>query len=268
MQAIARELNLSETVFIGPARDPRASHRLRIFTPGMEVPFAGHPTVGTAILLAGLGLVAADEAGHAAFVLEEESGLVPVTVSPGSGGLPLAWFTAPRVPASRPGLPAALAAALLNLEAEELVTAAGAPLALSAGIPFLVIPVREPAVLSRARLDLMLWQEHLAASWAPHVYVVCHDAQAGESTLRARMFAPAMGIAEDPATGAAAAALPGYLCRETPGHTGTRAWTIHQGDQVGRPSRLELEADLEDGTVRAVRVGGTAVRMGHGELEV
>ncbi len=266
MQRIARELNLSETVFITAVSAPAATHRMRIFTPGMELPFAGHPTVGTAALLASLRQPAGD--GPVALLLEQGAGLVPVQVTRTPGGLWEAWLTAPRLPETRPielGLDDL--ARLLHLTADDLTPEPAGPRAISAGVPFTLIPLRSVEALSRARLDTARWKVGLDGGWAPHVYCFALDGQVNDHRIRARMFAPAMGIEEDPATGAGAVALAGYLQRVYP--SASRAsWTIAQGTEIGRPSTLLLEIDQPNGAMREIRLGGMSVMMGRGTLRL
>ena len=261
MQAVARELNLSETVFVLPP-EAGGTRRVRIFTPGAELPFAGHPTVGTAILLVALGEMPGGE-GEVEIVLEEGVGPVPVRVRV-RGGVPVsARFTAARPP--EVGAAAALAelARMIGLDVGDLADD-WEPATASAGVPFTVIPLRDVDALGRARLDLAVWERVLSAGEASHVYPIVPAAPGG--TVRVRMFAPNMGIAEDPATGAAAAALGGYLARGA--SDGTLRWTVEQGIEMGRPSRIELEADVENGAVARVRVGGSAVRVSEGTMEI
>ena len=268
MQRIARELNLSESVFVQPARDATAARRIRIFTPGVELPFAGHPTVGTASLLVELGIVAADRA-ESGFLLEEQVGLVPVTVRRAVSGLSFAELTAAMVPESRGPVPSrGELAALLNVSEADVMDGDDAPQAVSAGVSFLIVPVRDRGVLARVSLDLPRWRELLATAWAPHVYVFCRNPDGADAHIRARMFAPAMGIAEDPATGGAAAAFAGYLAWRVADRDVTLRWTVEQGIEMQRPSRLELTAVKSGGQIREVRVGGTSVRLGEGVLRL
>jgi trans-2,3-dihydro-3-hydroxyanthranilate isomerase len=265
MQRIARELNLSETVFVQwSARTDGADCRVRIFTPGTELPFAGHPTIGTAILLATLGR-ARTEGGGARIVLGETVGPVPVEVRMEGGRPVFAMLTAARVPEIGPPPPEpAVVARLLSLDEADLGGSLGTAYA-SAGVPFLFVSVRGRAALARARVDAAAWERHLADAWGPHVYVVTDDAGDG-ADLRARMFAPAMGIAEDPATGGAVTALAALLAARDAGGDGTLRWTIDQGVEMGRPSRLHVEADVRGGALTAVRVGGGAVLVSEGEM--
>ena len=256
MQAIAKELNLSETVFVLPPTSPDAVRRLRIFTPGVELPFAGHPTVGTALLLADLGVVDRD----GSFVLEEGVGDVEVTLD---GATRTATLTAAGTPSTQP-CPAARPelAHMLALEPEDVVEAFGTPAVASAGVPFVVVGVRDLAALGRARMHAERWPAALT-SLPLHVYVVTE----GEgSAWRARMFAPSMEIVEDPATGAAASAFAAVLGDGA--GAGTHHWTIEQGIEMGRPSRLAITAVVDADGVRLVRVGGQAVRVSDGTIRL
>lgn len=266
MQRVARELNLSETVFVTAPGAGENTFRVRIFTPATELPFAGHPSVGTAFLLAHLGRVSG-EGPERMLVLEEGVGPVPVTVRMESGRPRSAKLTAARVPEFGPPPPAPeVLAELLSLSVGDLGGSLDAAQA-SAGVPFLFVPVRSRDALARVRINLVTWEREIASGWAPHVYVMTDDADDG-AHLRVRMFAPAMGIAEDPATGGAAAALAALLARRDAGADGSHAWTVEQGIEMGRPSRLEVEADVAAGRLAAVRVGGSSVLVSHGTMTV
>lgn len=262
MPKLARELNLSETVFVVRARQEGALRRLRVFTPGMELPFAGHPTIGTAVLLAEMGLVTfASE--YAGFALELEVGVVRIRVRRRIGQPSSAQLTAAPNPKLGPPPPAhADLAKLLGISADELAGGADKPEAWSCGTPFLLVPVRDTSVLGKLHFNVAEWETQLQSFWAPHVFVFCQDS-AG-SNLRARMFAPAMGITEDPATGAAASALAGYLAARLEPTTGTVKWNLEQGVEMGRPSQIAIECDLDEKGVKAVRVGGSAVPVFEG----
>jgi trans-2,3-dihydro-3-hydroxyanthranilate isomerase len=135
-------------------------------------------------------------------------------------------------------------------------------------VPFTFIPLRDREALGRARLDGTIWKRLLAESWAPHVYCLALDPEIEGHDLRARMFAPAMGIDEDPATGAAASALAGYLGAREAQSGGTLHWLVEQGFEMGRPSILEVEADKQNGEITAVRVGGKCVMVSEGVMEL
>ena len=260
MQAIAREFNLSETVFIVPPRDPRALRRLRIFTPVREMQFAGHPTLGAVRTLIDAGI--AGERNE--FALELEVGLVPIKVTRRDGAPPFLQLTAARVPETRGSAPSrADLARALSLDEKDVT---GDAQAWSCGAPYLFVPVRDRASLARAMPNSAEWSKTFVGAWVIDVYVFCSDLELFGSQLRARMFAPELGVTEDPATGSAAAAFAGYLAAREPTRTGTRKWVVEQGFEMGRPSILHVEADTSEGKVTAVRVGGTAVKMSEGTL--
>ena len=268
MQLVARELNLSETVFVRPATHPDALRQLRIFTPAMELPFAGHPTIGTAQLLVTLGVAGAGDDGSTRFLLEEAAGLVAIEVISENEAPSFTWLTTARLPERGPEPPApADLAAMLGLAADDILAGpADAPRSYSGGVPYLYIPVRDRGALSRIHVDVGLWREKVAAFWAPHLYAFTgadSNPLDGRAVLAARMFAPAMGIVEDPATGAGVAGLAGYLW-ERDRRAGR--WLIQQGIEMGRPSALHLELTADGGSLSRVRVGGSAVRMGEGSL--
>lgn len=259
MQAIAREFNYSETTFVLPPSDPRRTARVRIFTPGGELPFAGHPTVGTAFVLASTGRSDANE-----MVFEEGVGPVPVRVDRNADRrVARCTLTAARLPECGPAAPdTASIAAMLGLAGPDLAEPAEA---WSCGLPFLVVPLASVEALQRARLDPERWRELLSRYVTQNVYPI---AQVDASNWRARMFAPGSGVAEDPATGSAAAALAGWLVRRAGATSGALHWEIRQGEEIGRPSRIFLEADIDRGAPTAVRVGGAAVMVCEGRLRL
>jgi trans-2,3-dihydro-3-hydroxyanthranilate isomerase len=269
MQQIAREFNLSETVFVLPPDNPAHTRRLRIFTPGAELAFAGHPTVGTAIVLAQIDALDL-RVNPTRIVFEEGVGPVPVTIQLEAGRPTAAQLTAARLPsAGAPPPSAADLAAMLGLEVSDIRQDAYAPEAVSSGgTPFTIIPLTSRNALARAKLRLDYWERLLANSWAPTVYPICFDPELPGSDLRVRMFGPAIGIAEDPATGAAATALGGYLAARAAQRDGTLAWVVEQGFEMGRPSILNVEADKANGELTAVRVGGQAVLVSEGWITV
>ena len=267
MQAIARETGLSETVFVFPPKDPRHTRRVRIFTPGMELPFAGHPTLGTAHVLVATGRVPG-AAENLTLTLEEGVGPIRVRVRVRDGAPFFTQLETARLPEPGPPPPdAPTAARLLSLEPGDLAPAPHHSATWSAGVPFTFIQVQGRDALKRVRLDRALWERHVAGSGAPHVYVYTLEAAEG-CDVQARMFAPAMGIDEDPATGAAVSALPAILGHLDPRPTASLRWTVRQGVEMGRPGTLHVEADKQDGRLSAVRVGGETVLVSEGTLWV
>lgn len=270
MQRIAREFNLSETVFVQTPTRSDCLAKLRIFTPGKELPFAGHPTVGTACLLAELGLAPTGE--DLRFVFEEAVGPVPMRVLRRAGEPPFAQLSVAKLAEYGPPAPPVEALAHAFGLDRDAILGSGAdagpgPRAVSCGVPFLLVPLRAPELLAGIELDAARLQRTLApppfSNWATEVFVY---APAYEQDWQARMFAPGLGITEDPATGSAAAALAGALATEAATRDGTLRWQLAQGVEMGRPSLLHLEADKRDGALVAVRVGGHSVRVSEGRL--
>ncbi|MDG4554380.1 MAG: PhzF family phenazine biosynthesis protein [Candidatus Competibacter sp.] len=266
MQAIAREFNLSETVFVLPPDQPdRHACRLRIFTPLAELPFAGHPTVGAAWLLAAIGRIPLSD-GVASVWFEEGVGPVRVRVEAEQGRPAFVRLTAAQAPARGPEPPGpAFLAEILSLAPEEIRQDDWMPESWSCGVPFVCVPLRDREALRRARPRLDRWESVLAGFWAPQVYLFARD-RTDPASLHARMFAPALGVAEDPATGAAAVALAGYLASRSEHREGTLGWTVFQGEDMDRPSELRVEAELAAGRVAAAHVGGAAVSVSEGWL--
>jgi len=265
MQAIAREFNFSETTFVLPPSDPRNTRRVRIFTPGAELPFAGHPTVGTAFVLATIGAITVTE--ETRIVFEEGVGPVPVVVR-APGGVPgFAQLQVAQLPQHGPPAPAAAELArALSLDPGAVLDGPTGPEAVSCGVPFLFVPLRDRAALGRARVRLEEFDALLSSYVTQKVFVFCAEPERPGSTHRARMFAPGIGVPEDPATGSACAAFGGYLARRDKRREGTLRWIVEQGFEMGRPSILEVEADKSAGTITAVRVGGNSVLVSRGEF--
>jgi trans-2,3-dihydro-3-hydroxyanthranilate isomerase len=254
MQSIAREFNFAETTFVLPPRDSRNACRVRIFTPKTELPFAGHPTVGTAAVLAHVWKLQ-----PGALMLEEGIGPVPVEVAERDG----TWharFTIEKeveLPSAR-AEPAHAAAALSLPE-----TAVREAWYANPGVRFCFIRLVDKAAVDRAALDRAAWSRHFSQAWASNLYLF-----AGENQVYVRMFAPALGIDEDPATGSGAVGLAGVLAARRPDRDGVFTWHIEQGVAMGRPSRIEASAEKRAGGVTKVKVGGPTVLVGEGEIAV
>ncbi|OJF91979.1 PhzF family phenazine biosynthesis protein [Pararhizobium antarcticum] len=269
MQAIAGEFNLSETVFV---RTPeRAGHaaRLRIFTPGHELPFAGHPTVGTAVALAerAHGIDSGDfDLVH---VLEENVGPVRCAVRLRKGEAGFAEFDLPRkserIAAT---LDRAALADAFSLSPSQIGFEDHVPSLWSAGVPFVTIPVHDLAAAAAVTFDPALWEKlaPMGQGRAAAAYLYCRGGVNHMARFHTRMFAPAMGIGEDPATGAALAAFSGTIHHFDALLDGHHAFLVEQGVEMGRPSLLHLHLDVTGGAISAARIGGQAVRIAAGEL--
>jgi trans-2,3-dihydro-3-hydroxyanthranilate isomerase len=267
-QPIAREFNFSETTFVLPPADASNTRRVRIFTPGGELQFAGHPTVGTAFVLAAAGLIPLDGA-ETRIVLEEGVGPVPVTINAQAGKPGFAQLSVAQLPMiGPPAPPAGELARCLSLEPKDVLSGPWGAEGRSCGTPFLIVPVRDRKALARARPNLDAWESVLAAYWTSKVFFFCDEPELPGSHYRARMFAPAIGVPEDPATGSACAGFAGYLADRDALSDGTLSWRVEQGFEMGRPSLLHIEADKKEGVVTAVRVGGDAVLVSKGEFYV
>lgn len=264
MQAVAREFNYSETVFVFPPENAAHTRKVRIFTPGVEMPFAGHPTVGAAFVLATLGEIPLD-GDETHIVLEEGVGPVPVTLRRGRDGALTAQLSVVKLPEIGPPPPGRdVIAEILSLDVGDLVGGMSASQAVSCGVPYLLVPLRDGDAVARARVRPERFAATLARYWAPNVMVFARNGAA----IHARVFVPELAVPEDPATGSAAASLGGYLAARDPIADGTLHWSITQGVEMGRPSLLEVEADKRGGAITAIRVGGAAVMVSRGEMEI
>ncbi len=267
MQTLAREFNLSETIFVQRPRNPAHTARVRIFFPTAEIPFAGHPTIGCAIHLATAA------AGEGDFdrdlVLEEEAGLVPVRVSR-RGGVTEAEFVAPVLPhgvTDAPDLAAALdparLAAALGLAPSDIGFGGHRPGLWQGGPRFLYAPVSGLDVLARARPMEPVWSHQMQAAGVDSIYLYTKGAQCD---YRARMFSPTAGIPEDPATGSASAILAAQLLASSALAEGETRLSLHQGVEMGRPSVIGLTAVVTNGTLAQVRIAGGAVPIAEGRI--
>jgi len=252
MARIARELNLSETTFVLSAEEVGTTHRVRIFTPGRELAFAGHPTVGTAVALA--ELAGGDDVD---LVLGLGAGPTPVSVRRRPDGVLRAGFVAPQLPRLQVApLGAAEAAAMLSLAVADIDPSVPVHVSDAGGTVFLVVVVRTLDALSRCR----------PAGDHPGVvgiYVTTRADAAGGPGFQSRMFAPSVGVTEDPATGSATVAFAGSLVAHVAGFAsdGTHEVSLRQGVEMGRPSDLALSFDVSAGALTEVRLAGCAVRV-------
>ena len=262
MQAIAREFNLSEIVCVAPPEKPEHRATVRIITPGVELPFAGHPTVGTAVWLA-LTDHAAGELAEV-LVLEEKIGPVSCAVEVTGSHAGRAVFTLPRLP-ERVGAVAAAEtlAAALGLDTGDIGSGAHLPGRFTAGVPYTCIPLRTGEAVARARPDLGRWEEAMQGGAA---FVYSHEMAETDHHFHARMFAPNLGGLEDPATGSAAAAFAGAVMAFDKPADGDHRFVIEQGYEMGRPSQIVLEMSVRDGALASARIGGSAIVVSEGVL--
>jgi trans-2,3-dihydro-3-hydroxyanthranilate isomerase len=267
MQAIAREFNLSETVFVLPARLPAHTAYIRIFTPFTELQFAGHPTVGAAIQLADDRISGAAADCDALVVLEEGIGSVRVGVVGRRGQAPYAEFDVPKLP-ELSGAPAHddRIAAALGLSPQDIGFANHRPSQYDAGTSFVFVPVRGLDASARAQTVTAHWDEAFGA--AGKVFLYCRETIQHSATFHARMFAPGVGVPEDPATGSAAAAFSAVLHRFDQLPEGTSDFTIEQGIEMGRPGEIKLEVEVASRKLKRVRIGGYACLVARGKLFV
>lgn len=264
MQTIAREFNLSESVFVFPAADKTHRAKIRIFTPANELPFAGHPTVGTAVLLGRL------DGGTQPRELVLELGIGPVRcdVTPAGPESGRAVFGLPKLPQDI-GAPAddATIAAALGIAAADIGFDSMRPARWSAGAPYSVVPLRSLEAVGRCTINPVAWKQAFGFDAHSAAYILCREtAQAGHA-FHTRMFAPGAGISEDPATGSAAAALAGYLALFGGYRDGSHALVVEQGFEMGRPSLIELTLAIAGGKLTGASIGGGAVVVAEGTIE-
>lgn len=266
MQAIAAEFNLSETVFVFEPRNTVNSARVRIFTPKRELPFAGHPTVGTA------ALIAHERAGDLLLgqdlriVLEEPIGDVVCVARRRRGQALAAYFELPKLPERLEAKPpsAAEIASGLGLDPQDIGFDGHEPSLYSAGAPYLFVPVRSLDAIGRAAPGIMPW----ATKDGPATFVYTRETEREGSAFHARMFAGAWGVAEDPATGSAAAAFAGVARDFDPPRDGESMLIIEQGFEMGRPSLITLGLMIENGALVSATIGGSVVIVGNGSLDL
>ena len=270
MQTITKEFNLSETTFVMKPDNPANTAKVRIFFPGGEMPFAGHPTLGTAVLLAELrnkpGCSISTE-----IRLELKAGLTPVKINRIAEHCS-GTFTAPVIPfhVSKQLPNVEETARALNLKPDDIGFDGHAIALLEGGPRFFYVPVKTRAALEKSQVRQPYWADLLAplGGSTDAAYVYTRGGDAPTTSFRARMYAPTGGIPEDPATGSATALLTAQLLTAEKLKDGTHIWNLEQGYEMGRPSDLRLEADVNHSTLLSVRVGGSAIRLMSGEIAI
>lgn len=263
MQRIAKELNLAEITFVLPPDDPKNDFRVRIFTPATEMPMAGHPTCGTGYLLAHQNILG-DINGEKMITFEEGVGPIQVTVQADANNNPTNILM-------RQPLPEfldiyedkKLIADMLSLSVEDIHPDVPVQV-VTTGVPFLYIVINSLEAMGKINLRLDLWQEHFKGTNAEQIFTTCLQTQYDGSTIHSRMFAPAFGIPEDPATGAASGPLGAYLVKY--GLVPAGAMVSEQGVEMGRPSFINIEIGVDGDKFTDVIIGGESVYMGYGTL--
>lgn len=264
MQQIAREFNFSESTFVFPAEYDN-TRKIRIFTPATEVPFAGHPNIGTAFVLASVGeLRGFNDANE--IVFEEKAGLVRITIHSLTDGSVECELEAPQKLSLGPTVSAETVASVLSLSVNDLVTVTHPPQVASVGLPFLIAELRDISALRRARINMDNLEKLAAQGISPfiHLYIKSNDA----FDIRARMFAPLDGVPEDSATGSANCTLAGLLSHYCEPKSGHFSWQIAQGVEMGRPSLLKARAEKKGGMVTSTWIGGSCVMISKGVIFV
>jgi len=265
MQRIATEFNYAETTFVVPPQNPAHTARVRIFTPTTEVPFAGHPNVGTATVLAWRGEAFGRPVGERV-LFEETAGLVPVDIIRDAGTPVGATLTAPQ-PFRRLGeADVTEVAACLGLRPAQIRDDRHAPVIGTVGLPFLLVELADRAALAVARAVVSAIRSSPTVAPVKDIHCYVRTGGADGFDLRTRMFAPLDGVPEDPATGSANAALTGLLAELGGPADGTLRLRIAQGVEMGRPSLLLSEADRSAGVTTAIRIGGRCVAIRRGEI--
>ncbi len=268
MQAIAKEMNFSETTFVLAPEQPGTDVRMRIFTPGEELPMAGHPTIGSTFALARTGVI---DRGRDRFVFGLGIGPVPVTLTWNGDDLSFAWMTQSLPTFGEPVPDPARAAAALSLS-PAAVAGTGQPVqVVSCGVPFLFVPLTTRSAVDNASVNRDALNElfRMAKTAAHGVFLFSTEPRGERATVYSRMFAPDIGIVEDPATGSASGPLGCYLVRnKIVAADKADAMLSLQGVKMGRPSHVHISVGVKDGAISSVRVGGEAVLAGEGTLYV
>jgi trans-2,3-dihydro-3-hydroxyanthranilate isomerase len=266
MQAVAAEFNLSETVFVFEPKNAINSARVRIFTPRRELPFAGHPTVGAAALIAHRRASDLLGAQDLRIVLEEPIGDVVCVARRRKGQALAAYFELPKLPERIKDKPPSTAeiAASLGLEPQDIGFDGHKPSLFSAGAPYLFVPLCSLDAIGRAAPGVMPW----ATKDGPATYLYTREAARQGSAYHARMFASAWGVTEDPATGSAVAAFAGVVQAFDRPRDGEHMLTIEQGFEMGRPSLIALGLVIEDGALTSATIGGSVVLVASGSLDL
>lgn len=267
MQAIAAEFNLAETAFVLPPKDPAHTAEVRIFTPRYEMPFAGHPNVGTAFALARAGRSYGRMIEGNSVTFEEKAGLVPIAILKEGPIVVGARLASPQRLSVGEEISAELIASACSLSVSDIETKNHRPCIASCGAPFILAELKGRAKLAEAAARSDIFMREVAKQPATSIFIYTQVAEDGLD-IRARMFAPHHGIPEDPATGSANVALIGLLAHLRAERDLQLSKTVAQGVEMGRPSVLKAEAEKRDGVVTATYIGGHCVPVMSGTIEL
>jgi len=268
MQQITREFNYSETAFVFPP-EAGQTRKVRIFTPAQEIPFAGHPNVGTAFVLGTIGELGELRSSQVV-TFEEKAGLVPIQIESANGKVTSCELTAPAPLSLGETVPVELVATAVSLNEKDIATQAHPPQLVSVGLPFIITELKDRATLERVKINTAGFEkvrDYLAGE-AVRASIYLYTRATGEVNLRARMLAPLSGVPEDPATGSATCGVVGLLAQLDGKPTDSLKLRIAQGVEMGRPSLLSARAEKMDSVVRSTHVGGACFLVSEGTIEV
>ena len=268
MQQITREFNYSETAFVFTP-EAGQTRKVRIFTPAQEIPFAGHPNVGTAFVLGTIGELGELRSSQVV-TFEEKAGLVPIQIESANGKVTSCELTAPAPLSLGETVPVELVATAVSLNEKDIATQAHPPQLVSVGLPFIITELKDRATLERVKINTAGFEkvrDYLAGE-AVRASIYLYTRATGEVNLRARMLAPLSGVPEDPATGSATCGVVGLLAQLDGKPTDSLKLRIAQGVEMGRPSLLSARAEKMDSVVRSTHVGGACVLVSEGTIEV
>jgi trans-2,3-dihydro-3-hydroxyanthranilate isomerase len=267
MQSIAAEFNLAETTFVLPPKDNAHTAEVRIFTPRAEMPFAGHPNIGTAFVLARAGTSYGRAVPQDRVVFEEKAGLVPITLSKDGAEISGARLASPQLLAVGNEVPVEAVAAACGIAADDIETGNHPPCIASCGVGFILAEVKSRTGLAAAIPHIDVFRRDIVNRGTTGILIYT-EVDDLDIDIRARMFAPLKGIPEDPATGSANVALIGLLAKLRPESDLQLSKTIAQGVEMGRPSLLEAQAEKRGGIVTATFIGGRCVPVMQGSIEL
>jgi trans-2,3-dihydro-3-hydroxyanthranilate isomerase len=267
MQSIAAEFNLAETTFVLPPKDSAHTAQVRIFTPRAEMPFAGHPNIGTAFVLAGAGTSYGRAVPKDRVIFEEKAGLVPISLLIDGASIVGARLASPQTLAVGDEVPVEAVASACGIAADDIETRNHAPCIASCGVGFILAEVKSPAALASALPHIDVFRRDIVNRGTTGILIYT-QVEEHDINIRARMFAPLKGIPEDPATGSANVALIGLLAKLRPETDLQLSKTIAQGVEMGRPSLLEATAEKRGGAVTGTTIGGRCVPVMRGAIDL